>query len=135
MIFEVNFKAGLPVYLQIVEQVKAAAASGQLKPGDPLPSIRPLAEELHLNRNTIAKAYGELEAQGVVETQPGKGCFISENHSPLKKEIRRKMLAEQIDALLVSAHHLQIEGEELTSLIRQRQTLFEERSLKTDNKE
>ena len=75
MLLQINFKSGEPVYLQVVDQVKAAAAAGALLAGEPLPSIRPLAEELRLNRNTIAKAYTELESQGVIETLPGKGCF------------------------------------------------------------
>ena len=75
MILQVNFKAGKPVYLQLVDQVKAAATSGILRPGEALPSIRPLAEELRVNRNTVAKAYDELEAQGVIENIAGKGCF------------------------------------------------------------
>src|SRR5215212_10601503 len=97
MIFQVDFKTGKPVYLQLVDQVRYAAASGALRPGEPLPSIRPLAEELRVNRNTIAKAYAELESQGVIETLPGKGCFLKENHSPLKKDIRRKLLIDEID--------------------------------------
>jgi GntR family transcriptional regulator len=83
--FQINFKSGKPVYLQIVDQVKTAAASGAAQPGEPLPSIRPLAEELRVNRNTIAKAYAELEHQGVIETAPGKGSVIGANNSPLKK--------------------------------------------------
>ncbi|MCR4373680.1 MAG: GntR family transcriptional regulator, partial [Acidobacteria bacterium] len=79
MRFELNFKSGKPVYLQVVDQVKAAVASGAAKAGDSLPSIRPLAEELRLNRNTVAKAYTELESQGVIETEAGRGCFISAN--------------------------------------------------------
>src|SRR5438477_2886315 len=106
MILQLNFKSGKPVYLQIVDQVKAAAASGALQPGEALPYIRPLAEELRVNRNTIAKAYAELESLGVIETQPGKGCFLRQNHSPLKKEIRRKMLIEEIDQEVVQEHHL-----------------------------
>ena len=78
MLFQIDFKSGKPVYLQLADQVRYAAASGSLRPGDPLPSIRPLAEELRLNRNTIAKAYAELEGQGVIETLPGKGCFLRE---------------------------------------------------------
>src|SRR5436190_21034403 len=68
MVLQINFKSGKPAYLQVVDQIKAAAASGALQPGDALPSIRPLAEELRLNRNTIAKAYAELESLGVIET-------------------------------------------------------------------
>ena len=64
--------------------------AGAVRPGEPLPSIRPLAEELRVNRNTIAKAYAELESQGVIETIPGKGCFVKANHSPLKKEVRQQ---------------------------------------------
>src|ERR1044071_9336322 len=108
MILQINYKSGKPVYLQIVDQIKSAAASGALRAGEALPSIRPLAEELRVNRNTIAKAYSELESLGVIETLQGKGCFLKENHSPLKKEVRRKMLIEEIDQVIVQAHHLQV---------------------------
>src|SRR4051812_3712032 len=94
MRFPVNFTYRTPVYLQIVNQVKAAAASGALQPGDPLPPIRPLAVDLRINRNTIAKAYAELESQHVIETMPGKGCFVRVNGSfPFKKDVRLKVLA------------------------------------------
>jgi len=76
MRFLLNFKSGTPVYLQLVDQVKRAAASGALVAGEALPSIRPLAEELRVNRNTVAKAYAELESQGVIESLAGKGCFV-----------------------------------------------------------
>jgi GntR family transcriptional regulator len=120
MILQINFKSGLPVYLQIVEQIKAAAASGALQPGEVLPSIRPVAEELRINRNTVAKAYAELESLGVIETLPGKGCFLKENHSPLRKEVRRRMLVEEIDQAIVQAHHLQVPRDEFLELIHQR---------------
>src|SRR3954467_7702866 len=131
MLFQINFKAGKPAYLQLVDQVKAAVASGSLQPGDPLPSIRPLSEELRLNRNTVAKAYTELESQGVIETAPGKGCFVTENNSPLKKEVRRKMLSDEIDAVIVQAHHLQISDEQLTELLRERLDYFERENHRT----
>ena len=83
MLLQINFKSGKPVYLQVVDQIKAATAAGTLQAGEALPSIRPLAEELRLNRNTIAKAYSELENQGVIENLPGKGCFVRPNNSPL----------------------------------------------------
>jgi GntR family transcriptional regulator len=108
MVFQLNFKSGKPVYLQLVDQVKTAAAAGAVRAGEPLPSIRPLAEELRVNRNTVAKAYAELESQGVIETIVGKGCFIRANNSPYRKEVRRKLLAEAIDDAVIQAHHLQV---------------------------
>lgn len=108
MLFQLNFKSGKAVYLQLVDQVKVAAASGTIQAGEPLPAIRPLAEELRVNRNTVAKAYTELESQGIIETIVGKGCFLRANNSPYKKDIRRKLLAEPIDDAVIHAHHLQI---------------------------
>jgi GntR family transcriptional regulator len=108
MRFQLNFKSGTPVYLQLVEQVKAAAASGSVQPGEPLPSIRPLAEELRVNRNTVAKAYAQLESLGVIESVAGKGCFIRKNGSPYRKDVRLKLLAEDIDQAVTQAHHLQV---------------------------
>ena len=109
MRFHLDYKSGKPVYLQLVDQVKAAAASGALKPGDPLPSIRPLAESMRVNRNTVAKAYSELERQRVIETLAGKGCFVSDTtSSPYKKEARLDLLAKDLDAAVVQAHHLQV---------------------------
>jgi GntR family transcriptional regulator len=127
MRFQLNFKSGTPVYLQLVEQVKAAAASGAVQPGEPLPSIRPLAEELRVNRNTIAKAYGELESQRVIETIPGKGCFIRASSSPFKKEVRVKLLAEKIDDAVVQAHHLQIAKAEFLALAEDRFDAFQDK--------
>ena len=127
MLLQINFKSGLPVYLQVVDQIKAAAAAGTLQAGEALPSIRPLAEQLRVNRNTIAKAYTELESQGVIETVPGKGCFVRANNSPLKKEIRRKMVTEEIDQAIVQAHHLQVPPGEFLELVRERLAALEGR--------
>jgi GntR family transcriptional regulator len=124
MIFQLNFKSGKPVYLQLVDQIKAAAATGGLRAGEPLPPIRPLAEQLRVNRNTIAKAYGELESQGVIETQAGKGCFLSENNSPYKTEVRKQMLVEAVDAALVQAHHLQFPTDEFLQIVHERLEIF-----------
>jgi len=132
MIFQLNFKSGKPVYLQVVDQVKAAAASGAIRPGEALPSIRPLAEELRVNRNTIAKAYSELESLGVVETQPGRGCFLKENNGAVRKEVRRRLLIAEIDQTLVQAHHLQVSRKELLELIHERLAALEEK--KRDHK-
>ena len=120
MQFAINFKSGKPVYLQLADQVKSAAASGALRAGECLPSIRPLAEELRVNRNTVAKAYAELEAQGVIQTHPGKGCFLSATPSPLKKDARRKALAETIDESVIHAHHLQLSRSDFLRLAEER---------------
>src|ERR1700744_3722621 len=104
MIFQIDFQAGKPVYLQLADQIRYAAASGKLRPGDPLPSLRPLAEELRINRNTIAKAYAELEGQGIIETQPGKGYFLASNHASLTQQTRTRLLQTEIDEADAMAH-------------------------------
>jgi GntR family transcriptional regulator len=77
MIIKPNPSLGVPIYLQLVAQVKHAVETGALRPGDQLPSIRPLAEELVINANTVAKAYRELEREGVVELRQGAGAFVA----------------------------------------------------------
>jgi len=128
MMFQIDFKSGKPVYLQLADQVRYAAASGALRPGDSLPSIRPLAEELRVNRNTIAKAYAELESQGVIETVPGKGCFLKENHSPFTKQVKNKLLLTEIDEAVVMAHHLQVDREKFLALVKERLDYFERKA-------
>jgi GntR family transcriptional regulator len=128
MMFQIDFKSGKPVYLQLADQVRYAAASGALRPGDPLPSIRPLAEELRVNRNTVAKAYAELESQGVIETAPGKGCFLTENNSPFTKQVRQKLLITEIDEAVVMAHHLQVDRDRFLALVNERLDYFERKS-------
>jgi GntR family transcriptional regulator len=136
MLLQINFKSGLPIYLQLVDQIKAAAASGALRPGEALPSIRPLAEELRVNRNTVAKAYSELESLGVIETLPGRGCFLKENHSALRKEVRRKLLIVEIDRAIVQAHHLQVPGTEFLEMIQERMNVLDvKRRANQDHKE
>ncbi len=76
-LFRPNPALGVPIYLQLIEQVKHAIETGALRPGEQLPGIRPLAEELVINPNTVAKAYRELEHEGVVELRQGAGAFVS----------------------------------------------------------
>jgi GntR family transcriptional regulator len=126
MRIHLNFKGGKPVYLQVVDQVKSAAASGALRAGEPLPSIRPLAEELRINRNTIAKAYAELESQGVIETIAGKGCFLRPNNTPFKKAVRLELLTQEIDEAVTQAHHLMVGKAEFLELAEARFDAFED---------
>ena len=79
MIFRPNPSSGVPIYLQLMEQVKHAIETGALRQGEQLPGIRPLAEELVINPNTVAKAYRELEHEGVIELRHGAGAFVSPN--------------------------------------------------------
>ena len=128
MILQIDFQAGKPVYLQLADQIRNAAASGRLSPGDPLPALRPLAEELRINRNTIAKAYSELEAQGIIETIPGKGFFMKQNQSPFTQRVRQQMLQTEIDEAVVMAHHLQVSREKFLELVNERLDYFEQKS-------
>jgi len=127
MLIQINFKSGMPVYLQVADQIKAAAASGALRAGDLLPSIRPLAEKLRINRNTVAKAYGELEAEGVIETIAGKGCFLKASGSPFTRQARLARLAQEIDAAIVQAHHSLVSDKDFLSLVKERIEAFGEK--------
>jgi GntR family transcriptional regulator len=128
MIFQIDFKSGKPVYLQLVDQVRYAAASGALRTGENLPSIRPLAEELRVNRNTVAKAYSELENQGIVETVPGKGCFLKDTRSPFTEAVRRKLRLTEIDEAVVTAHHLQVDRRSFLALVKKRLDYFDRKA-------
>ena len=77
MLFRPNTSSGVPIYHQLMEQVKHAIETGALRPGEQLPGMRPLAEELVINPNTVAKAYRELEHEGVIELRHGAGAFVS----------------------------------------------------------
>jgi GntR family transcriptional regulator len=88
MLLKPNPSSGVPIYLQLMEQVKHAIETGAVRPGEQLPGIRPLAEELVVNPNTVAKAYRELEHEGVIELRQGAGAFVSDK-APTKKDADR----------------------------------------------
>jgi DNA-binding transcriptional regulator YhcF (GntR family) len=104
MLFRPNPSLGVPIYLQLMEQVKHAIETGALRPGDQLPGIRPLAEELVINPNTVAKAYRELEHEGVIELRHGAGAFVSGN-APTKKVAERLRVAQTLVATAVEKLH------------------------------
>jgi GntR family transcriptional regulator len=89
MLFRPNPSSGVPIYLQLMEQVKHSIETGALRPGEQLPGIRPLAEELVINANTVAKAYRELEHEGVIELRQGAGAFVSEKARAPKSDAVR----------------------------------------------
>jgi len=111
---------GVPIYLQISNQVKYLVASGRLAPGDEIPPIRVLAGRLLVNPNTVARAYLELERDGVVVKKHGSGTYVSDNGSPLARKEQLKILSERIDTLLAEARHMEVSPDELIKLIRDR---------------
>src|ERR1700755_2024347 len=93
MLFRPNPSTGVPIYLQLMEQVKHAIETGALRPGEQLPGIRPLAEELVINPNPVARAYRELEHEGVIELRHGAGAFVAASARP--KKVADKLRAAQ----------------------------------------
>ena len=104
MLLRPNPSSGVPIYFQLMEQVKHAIETGALRPGEQLPGIRPLAEELVINPNTVAKAYRELEHQGVIELRHGAGAFVSV-HARSREVTDRLRAAQTIVASAVERLH------------------------------
>jgi GntR family transcriptional regulator len=115
---------GVPIYRQIVNQIRYVVASGLLEPGDELPTIRALALQLKVTPNTIVKAYEELERAGVLQIRHGSGTFVSGASTRLADRERRRIIEQRIDALLAEAHHLGFSLEDLFKLIHRRQALM-----------
>ena len=120
MHIHLNTGDGVPIYLQIVNQVKYLVASGRLASGEELPPIRTLAERLVINPNTVARAYRELEVAGVVEKRRTAGTYVSGGVSPLARRERLRILTERVDALLAEARQMDVDVEELVELLRRR---------------
>ena len=111
---------GVPIYQQIVNQIKYLVSSGRLTAGEELPPIRALAEKLVINPNTVARAYRELESAGIVEKRRTAGTYVSDQGSPLARRERLKILTERIDALLAEARQMDIAFEEIIKLAERR---------------
>jgi GntR family transcriptional regulator len=111
---------GQPIYLQIVNQIKYQVASGQLAPGEELPPIRTLAEQLTVNPNTVARAYRELEMAGVVAKRRTAGTYVSDAGSPLAVTEQRRILTERVDTLLAEAKQMSVSTDEIVELVWER---------------
>ena len=111
---------GVPIYLQIVNQVKYLVASGRLAPDEELPAIRVLAEQLLVNPNTVARAYRELETAGVVTKRRTAGTYVSQRGSPLDRRERLRILTGRVDALLAEARQMNVTIDQVFALIRRR---------------
>jgi GntR family transcriptional regulator len=120
MKIHISTNDGVPIYLQIVNQVKYLVAAGRLAAGEELPPIRALAEQLVVNPNTVARAYRELEGAGLVEKRRTAGTYVADNGSRLARGERLKILAERIDALLAESAQLGVSVDDVIGLIRKR---------------
>lgn len=118
MDLRITQKDGVPIYLQIMNQIKQLITSKRLVVNQELLPIRVLAEELLVNPNTVARAYRELEASGWVYKKRGAGTFVSDRPSFLSAEICRAQIKERIEVLLIEAEHMNISIEEIIQLIR-----------------
>jgi GntR family transcriptional regulator len=122
---KINLADGVPLYRQIVNQIRYMVATGVLVVGDELPPIRTLALDLKVTPNTIVKAYGELEAAGVVRKRHGSGTFVSDGGpSRLATKERRRIIEERIDALLAEARQLDFSLDDLFKAIQRRHALI-----------
>ena len=117
--------SGVPIYLQLVGQIRYRVASRQLAPGSELPAIRTLAEQLLINPNTVARAYLELERAGVVVKRQGSGTYVAESPPRLPRDQRQCILAERADALLVEAGQMGLSMEDVLQLLRERHEKME----------
>lgn len=124
MQIHVSTSSGTPFYQQVVSQIKLLTASGRLESGEQLPPVRKLAEQLLINPNTVARAYRELEAEGVVVSRRGAGVFVAETGSPLSRREKNKRLNERIDGLLAEATQLGFDLDTLLRLVEQRGRKF-----------
>jgi GntR family transcriptional regulator len=115
----IDFRSGLPIYLQVVERIKERIASGQLRPGDQLPTVRAMALELRVNFNTIARSYRILDEMGIISTQQGRGTYILSVPPPeISEEIRRKALGALTQRYLTDAKRLGASQEELDQILK-----------------
>lgn len=117
MILHVNTSSGVPVYLQIEAQVKHVVAAGALKQGEALLSVRKLAAELRVNPNTVARAYQNLERDGVIRTVPGGGTYVADDHPGLLKSEKLKRLRPLARQLAVESSQLRVESGDTIKLI------------------
>lgn len=120
MQIHISSSDGVPIYLQIVNQVKHLVASGRLAPAEEIPPIRALAEQLVVNPNTVARAYLELERAGIVTKRHGSGTYVSTSPSTLSRREKIRVLTQRMDALLAEAGNLDIDLSEVLELARER---------------
>jgi GntR family transcriptional regulator len=117
MEFQCDTASRIPIYRQLMDQVRRGVARGKLQPGQRLPSVRQLSRELVINPNTVARTYAELEREGILNTRQGLGVFVAEPQADLSNRARRERLHEALDRFLTEAVHLGFTSEELLKIV------------------
>ncbi len=120
MEFHISTASRLPIYQQLVDQIREAVARGDLQPEERLPSVRQLSRDLVVNPNTIARGYTELEREGILNTRPGLGVFVAEPKAELTKKVRERRLLEMLDRLLTAAVHLGFSEDDVVKFVAKR---------------
>lgn len=119
LILQIDFRSGLPIYTQIVNQVQSQIASGIIKPGDQLPTVRALAEELRVNFNTVARAYRILDEARIISTQQGRGTYITEKPPPnVTEKLRRETLEALTHRYISEAVRLEFSKQDISQMVK-----------------
>jgi GntR family transcriptional regulator len=124
MEFIIESASRVPIYRQLVAQIREAIARGRLKADQRLPSVRELSRELVINPNTVARVYTELEREGILNTRPGLGVFVAQPRNELTKRARKERLTCLVDGLLTEAVHLGFTGDEVNGVVAERMEKF-----------
>jgi len=120
LLLQIDFRSGLPIYTQIVNQVQAQVVGGVLKPGDQLPTVRALAEELRVNFNTVARAYRILDEARIISTQQGRGTYITEIPPPrVTEKLRRESLEALTQRYISEAIRLDFSTSEISQMVKE----------------
>ena len=134
LILQIDFRSGLPIYTQIVNQVQAQVVGGVLQPGDQLPTVRALAEELRVNFNTVARAYRILDEERIISTQQGRGTYITEIPPPkVSEKIRRESLETLAHRYISEAMRLEFSKSEIRQIVNDQLKVWNEAE-QTDSK-
>src|SRR3990172_1583922 len=130
---QIDFRSGLPIYTQIVNQLQARVAAGLLKPGDQLPTVRALAEELRVNFNTVARAYRLLDEARIISTQQGRGTYITEIPPPeVTEQLRREALQALALRYVNEAKRINSSNKEITESIRDQLRIWKENQVEEE---
>jgi GntR family transcriptional regulator len=127
-VFLLNPSSGVPLYLQLQQQIQQRILSGQFPDGAPLPSVRELSADLHINPLTVVKVYQNLERDGFVETRRGIGSFVSHQTPALRMDARRQQIAPAVEQLVIESLHLGLGEQEVQALLSEKFQQFKSRT-------